>query len=137
MPKKYSRIKLSSSDLINYMEERKRILADILELKQESIQLAPKGKLRAAIHNRSYQYYLIKDSPDAKPTYIPKKELKLAKALAQRDYDLALSKMLSGELKLLTSYLEYIKKNDPERIYESLPLVPAFCNIIASKYVAI
>ena len=77
----------------------------LLEKKENELQSAPAGSLRISKSGKTIQYYQITKTGDTRGKYISAKNYKLAKALAQKDYDKKLIASLKKELKFLKSTL--------------------------------
>lgn len=77
----------------------------LLEKKENELQKAPAGSLRISKSGKTIQYYQITEAGDTHGQYIHTKNYKLAKALAQKDYDLKLLATLKKELKFLQKTL--------------------------------
>ena len=73
----------------------------LLEEKQKTLRNAPAGSLRISRSGKTTQFYQITKSGDTHGKYIPAKNDKLVKTLAQKDYDKKLIATLKKELKFL------------------------------------
>lgn len=73
----------------------------LLEQKQKALQNALEGSLRVSKSGKTTQFYQITKTGDTHGKYIPAKNNKLVKALAQKDYDKKLIATLKKELKFL------------------------------------
>ena len=80
-------------------------VSTLLEQKENELQNAPQGTLRISKSGKTIQYYQITKSGDTHGEYIPTKNYKLAKELAQKDYDKKLIATLKKELKFLQNTL--------------------------------
>lgn len=69
------------------LEERKKYLLKLQREKEKAVAAAPKGYLRICKHGNKPQYYLRTDPKDYNGIYIRRKDVKIAKKLAQKDYD--------------------------------------------------
>ena len=89
---------------------------------EKSLKKAPEGTLNLSSSNGTSQYYHKTQKNEKKGKYIEKGNVKLIKALAQKDYDLRMLK----EIEIRKKHLQGIKKKLPEKgleeIYASLPL---------------
>ena len=79
---------------------------ELLESKLKTIKTAPKGTLRVSKSNNVVQYYHKTDSTKENGLYIPKKNLQLIKALAQKDYDITLIQHLKKEAEAIKAALK-------------------------------
>lgn len=80
-------------------------VSSLLEEKENELQNTPAGTLRISKSGKTIQYYQITKTGDTHGNYIAAKNYKLAKALAQKDYDKKLIATLKKELKFLQSTL--------------------------------
>ena len=69
----------------------------LLATKLKELKKAPPGSLRLTKSNKVVQYYHRTERGDTSGHYIPAKNFKLAKALAQKDYDKQLIESLKKE----------------------------------------
>ena len=92
-------------------------VSTLLEEKQKALQNAPEGSLRFSKSGKTTQFYQITKTGDTHGKYIPAKNNKLVKALAQKDYDKKLIATLKKELKFLQKTLRAYK-----RLLKSAPL---------------
>jgi len=92
-----------------------------------SLKGAPDGSLRILNSKEKYkQYYCYKKSEkDEYPNgrYIKKKDLELARRLAQKDYDKAVIKACYKQNRLINSFLKDLGECDGDEIYESMNLL--------------
>ena len=79
----------------------------------------PQGKLRISCSNNTTQYYQI-DGKNRK--YIHKKEIKLIRALAQKNYNEKLLPVLNEELAQINATLSLLQKNKIASIFNCLSL---------------
>lgn len=112
----------------------------------KSLKDAPEGRLRISHKKKSVQYYYRHNRTNTKKffesktsemelpylksitdnvesdhgIYIKKCDAKLAYAIAQRDYDEALLKIVEERLKRVQSLLEYCQNHELEQVYEKL-----------------
>ncbi|MCD8018340.1 MAG: hypothetical protein LUF92_01785 [Clostridiales bacterium] len=110
----------------------------------KSLKDAPEGRLRISHKKKSVQYYYRHNKTNSKKyfegkinetefpylksvtdnvesgIYIKKCDKKLAYAIAQRDYDEALLKIVEERLKRVQSLLEYCQNHELEQVYEKL-----------------
>ncbi len=93
----------------------------LLATKLKELKKAPPGSLRLTKSNKVVQYYHRTERGDTSGHYIPAKNFKLAKALAQKDYDKQLIELLKKESRLLQDALNNYK-NTPlaERLFPLL-----------------
>ncbi len=92
------------------LQKRLAEINTLLATKLKEVKKAPAGSLRVTSSNRVTQYYHKTLAGDTCGRYIPAKNLRLAKALAQKDYDLQLIEALKKESRLLQAALNSYKK---------------------------
>lgn len=83
------------------LQKRLAEINTLLATKLKEVKKAPAGSLRVTSSNHVTQYYHKTLAGDTCGRYIPAKNLRLAKALAQKDYDLQLIEALKKESRLL------------------------------------
>lgn len=106
------------------LQKRLAELNTLLATKLKEVKKAPAGSLRVTSSNRVTQYYHKTLAGDTCGRYIPAKNLRLAKALAQKDYDQQLIESLRKELRLLQNTL---------KVYEHLNKSSTLAEKILSK----
>ena len=107
-----------------YLEQvRSKVVEDI---RQEHKDKLP-GKLRIQKKGNSVQYYHVKseqlsqsNSEQRNQTYIPKKNITLARNLAQRDYDNKLLQEIDNRQKSVNKFLKEYPQKGLESTYEEL-----------------
>jgi len=102
------------------LRERKAKLEQVQHILQKKGKVKVEGELRINGSRENAQYFhVIKDGKKG-GTYIPKKNLALAKNLAQNDYDQRVLRSLEQELRAIEKYLSLTPKTRIEGIYETL-----------------
>ena len=91
--------------LISRQEENLSLLTQIGKTKNIS------GNLRVDKCRQSYQYYIVTQKGDTKGTYLPRKEIRKAKALAQRDYNRAAESIIKKQLAAIDTFLKAYRPN--------------------------
>ena len=117
--KKYSEAEWAT-DVRTCIKKRAEMLRDEIEARKTAIERAPEGTLRAIRYGNSFQYYNRTEAKDTHGIYIPKKELKLAGALAQKAYDKKFVAQAAKELEILDEYLSKTESKAIEKIYDSM-----------------
>ena len=121
--KNFENEQLSPIYLEPMLDARLKELKTLLAQKQKDLKKAPEGTLRVSESNKVVQYYHRTKNSGANGSYIPVKNLKLAKALAQKDYDKKIIAALKKELRVLQAaskaYEGFAKKSQlVEAVYE-------------------
>ena len=115
------------------LQKRLAELNTLLTTKLKELKKAPAGSLRVTCSNQVTQYYHRTLNGDTCGLYIPAKNFKLAKALAQKDYDKLLIESLKKESRLLQAAINSYKKTTlAERLFSLLhkkrqPLITPVC----------
>ncbi len=117
--KKGQSTKMSLHNLQKELVERKELLTSIINTKSISLKSAPQGNLRILKRKNHYQYYLRKDPKDTNGVYIPKKDIKIAASVLQRDYDKKIIEIASRELSKIEEYLALLSNNSIEIIIDN------------------
>ena len=101
--------------LISRQEENLSLLTQIGKTKNIS------GNLRVDKCRQSYQYYIVTQKGDTKGTYLPRKEIRKAKALAQRDYNRAAEAIIKKQLAAIDAFLKAYRPNALDHAEEVKP----------------
>ncbi len=109
-------IQLSLSSIL----ERKKFLEKLLTETEKRITHSPEGTLRINCIKNHVQYFHRTYPSADNGVYIPKKQIALARQLAQKDYDLKLRKSVIRELKAINYYLKTIPDMPSEEVYYGL-----------------
>lgn len=115
------RLSSSAQDVRKVIERRCRYLEQVAAYEKKALANLPKGHLKGSLHGNHWEYLQRAEQPGSKWSYIRKKDLPLARKLAQRIYD---ERMLFAA----ESELEQLKQGNVkegfisvEQIYQSLP----------------
>ena len=98
--------KVLLDNITELADTRKQELQTCLDNLQKSLKKAPKGLLRAQPHKNSFQYYIISERGDTKGKYLPRKEIRKAAAIAQRDYNAAVARIIGRKITALDNLTE-------------------------------
>ena len=103
----------------------KRILwlEKVLRTKQESLENAPPGSVRISRKKRTNQFYLREDKTDLQGKYIPRSQLKLARALCQKVYDQKIVLALQKEITYLQDFLKNYEEKNASKAFLDLPVI--------------
>ncbi|MBE5881943.1 MAG: hypothetical protein E7289_06535 [Lachnospiraceae bacterium] len=107
-------------EIKNLLQERKSKLLQMKKDKTKALKSVPEGYLRICRHGEKTQYYHRKDPKDFNGVYIKEKDWKLARKLAQKDYDEKVLRSTEKELKAIEKYLSTLPPVVAEQIYENL-----------------
>lgn len=102
------------------IEARQSYLTYLKEEKEKALKTAPEGYLRICSHGNRTQYYKREDSKDFNGAYIRDSDVKLARRLAQKEYDKKVLSSTEKELQAIKKYLSSAPSVSPEQIYENL-----------------
>ena len=109
-----------------YEEIKKLLITKVDELDklqskaEKSIKKAPEGTLVLSECRGTTQYYYKTEKNQKKGRYISKKNRKLIKALAQKDYDLSFLQELAGQKKNIIRILGLLPEKELTEIYKGL-----------------
>ena len=94
------------------------------ELKQLLSQFSkPKpipGNLRIDRCNKSFQYYIVSEHGDTKGTYLPRKDIRKAVAIAQRDYNKTTASIIKKQITAIDKFLDAYHPNAIDDAYTKL-----------------
>ncbi len=118
-------------EIMDKLTRRKEYLEKILRTADRNLQKSPPGTLRINVgrrnrtgeKNSNYYYYHRRTPEDRFGIYLPRKSSKLAKALAQKDYEQRVFQSAAQEIDLIDNCLNLLKKlRHPtvEEVFESL-----------------
>lgn len=96
-------------------------LSDLIDFEKKRLQDAIEGQLEIHSTRASTSYYIVKVENGKKiRKYIPKEDIKTAKALAQRDYDLKVMKTAETEIRTLKKLTDRYAAGTVENVYLNL-----------------
>ncbi len=104
--------------LIGELQKRKSQLQALLSHIPNS--KPTNGNLRIDKCRQSYQYYVVTEKGDTKGTYLRRKDLRRAKALAQRDYNNAAAAVIENQLATIDTFLEAFHPEALDQAFASL-----------------
>lgn len=99
---------------------RRASLEKIIQEAESAIESAPAGSLRIQKKANTTQYYHRTDPKDTNGTYIHKKDLELAKKIAQKDYALKVLNLARKELAITNHYEQLLQTNSIESVFDTL-----------------
>lgn len=106
------------------LEQEKEELEKLLRTLMRANKKVPEGTLRIIKTKGKYPQYYHYQSEEEKQgknlRYLPKKELKFAQKLAQKQYDMDVMKCLGKRIDTIEKFLGQCKETDIEVIYEKL-----------------
>lgn len=105
---------------IEMAERRQKRLPDILKLKEDAMEQAPEGRIRATSKEEPAQFYQVTGNGDTTGRYIKKTDDELIRQLAQKTYDKKVLKVLKKERKLLDPLLKHLEEDPIRQVYENL-----------------
>ena len=104
--------------LTNLAQSRQAELPKLLS--QFSKPKSVTGNLRINRCKNSFQYYIVTEHGDTKGKYIPRKEIRKATAIAQRDYNKTAAGILKKQIKTLDSLIANYHPNAIDDAYTQL-----------------
>lgn len=78
------------------------------------------GNLRVDKCKKAFQYYIVKERGDTKGTYLPKKDIRKAKDIAQRDYNKTVSVILKRQDTAIRQFLAAYRPDELDSAYNQL-----------------
>ena len=108
------------NQLFQELINRKEYLQKIINQTEKDIKTFPEGMLRVSKIQGIPRYYHVKNSGDEKEKYISKKNVELAKKLAQKEYEKKLCRQAKEELDDINLFLAKHKEDKLEKIYSEL-----------------
>ena len=80
----------------------------------------PKESLRVLTRKSSFQYYIRSEKGDQNGTFIPRKDIRKARTIAQRDYNKAASKTIKKQLAIIDAFLAAYRPNVVDELFAKL-----------------
>ena len=108
-----------SNYLKNILIARRNYLASIVSEAKNRQKKAPEGTLRVSGTKEHPRLYIVTEFADTKGKYLNKNDISLARALAQKDYDLKVLRSAEKELGILERVIKF-QGQSVEEIYNSL-----------------
>ena len=106
--------------IIETLSERESYLRNLQKEKEQELRLAPEGTLRIDKRKKGNVYFHRKSKEHFNGDYIRKKNLELAEALAQKDYNIKLLRTIKQELLDLEKAGKMLPSCTVETVYETL-----------------
>lgn len=100
------------------LRERQNYLLQLKKEKMIATKNMPEGKLRISSHGCRTQYYLRQDTKDINGLYL--KDKKLAKLLAQKEYDKKIINLADKEIYVINKFLDNYPAKNAEEFYQTL-----------------
>ena len=102
------------------LNARRKTLEKMIGKANRSLKKAPAGTLRISHTKGRAQYYHRESPSDRNGKYIPKKDTRMIRALAQKDYDKKIITLARQEQKAINAYQKQCPAIKAEELYESL-----------------
>lgn len=106
--------------ILDMLLKEKQYLDKIIGKTEKSLAKAPEGSLRVSCSQKTVQYYIRRDSRDTNGVYIKKKDMDIAKALAQKDYDLRLLAAAKSRRDKIRACIDRLSSQGLQEVYENL-----------------
>ncbi|MBP5314723.1 MAG: hypothetical protein J6Y87_02510 [Muribaculaceae bacterium] len=111
---------VNRSPIITALQEQTDIYQNTLNNLTKKLRNAPKETLRVQPHKKSFQYYIVTQKGDTKGSYLPRKEIRKAKAIAQRDYNEAAAAIIKKQLAAIDTFLRAYQPNALDQAFTGL-----------------
>ena len=102
------------------LNARRKDLEKMIGKASRELKKAPDGTLRISHTKSQIQYYHRELPSDRNGKYISKKDTRLIRALAQKDYDEKVIALARQEQRAIDAYQKYCPKMKAEELYENL-----------------
>lgn len=109
-----------AGDVLPLLQAKAEMLADLIYAKERDLKKAPAGRLRISKRGGQEQCFHVTSGTPQCGKYIPVKNLRLARALAQKDYDQKILPELKRMLSLLDCSIEFFRTDRLDRVCEFL-----------------
>lgn len=107
-------------EMIEILKKRRNELMKLKKEKEKALIGAPEGHLRVCKSRGTVQYYQRTAAKDTIGTYIPRKDIELARKLAQKDYEKKVLSSIEQEVKAIDRYIKALPSNRAEEVYEAM-----------------
>lgn len=111
---------LPQDNIIALAGARKGVLQAMLDTLTKKLRKTTSGALRVQHHKKSFQYYIITTPGDTKGKYLPRKEIRKAGAIAQRDYNKGAAEAISKQIAALDRLLAEYRPNTLDETFTQL-----------------
>ena len=108
-------------NLIKIMETRLKLLEKTIVLAQWDASSYPEGRLRVADGKQQRRFYKVLNTKNKNGEYIPKANMTLIKALAQKGYNKQFIKAAKREQEIIENCLAELFKCNADAVFETLP----------------
>ena len=106
--------------LTEYAENQKKKLYEVLKKSEAFLKQAPRGLLRISKKKTRYQFFKTDGVNNKKRIYITRKNIVIARNLAQRDYLNKLLPQLKKNLNILDKFIKTCNSKNLENCYSAL-----------------
>lgn len=96
----------------------RRQLLNTIQKAKSDIAKAPEGILKAIKHNGSIQFYVRKDKEDFNGKYLGKKDVAIARKLAQKEYACKILKEAENQLNVMDRFLKDSDAEFAQKVWE-------------------
>ena len=107
-------------NLLNQLNERVTVLKRAIKNAEHHCNNYPDGRLRISSGKHQIRFYRVTQETDNTGEYISKKNIALAKALAQKDYNEHFLNEAQKELTALEKTLSKLTRNNADLVYQKL-----------------
>lgn len=111
---------LPQDNIIALAGARKEALQAMLDTLTKKLRKNTSGALRVQHHKKSFQYYIITTPGDTNGKYLPRKEIRKAGAIAQRDYNKGAAGVISKQIAALDRLLAEYRPNTLDETFTQL-----------------
>ena len=100
--------------------KREKSLAKLIREKNRAVNRAPDGRLRVSGDHGRTKYYVVYDKGDSSGHYLSREQRKLAKQLAQKDYDRRILRAAEEELRAWQELAKFFPSVTVEELFDTL-----------------
>lgn len=112
--------KMNQTELVNVLRAREKMLTDALIKLEKERAREPDGRVRVTRRGCDIEFYHVRSDDNKYGKYLNKKELPLAKALLQKDYNRKVEIKIRAELSSIQALLDKMSFDSPEQVYISM-----------------
>ena len=109
-----------AGDVLPLLQVKAEMLADLISAKERNLKNAPAGRLRISKRGDHEQWFQVSEGTSHCGKFIPMGNLRLARALAQKDYDCKILPELKKMLSLLDGFINDFAISGIEKVCEKM-----------------
>lgn len=115
-------------EIQSLLKQKSLEMFNVISQKKKSLKNAPAGRLRLSRNGNKMQWFHVTDKKETHGKYISVGNLKLAKDLAQKDYDVKILNLLCKQLNAVQRFLKVYSPHSVDAVFANM--LSARCQLI-------